>query len=62
MYCLNVAGFDEALRKREHEFRVHADEMSSTVLAHELKVMISLARPINDGRVSFSPRHLSSLS
>ena len=27
------------LRKREHEFRKQADEMSSTVLAHELKVV-----------------------
>ncbi|KAK2180134.1 hypothetical protein NP493_458g04063 [Ridgeia piscesae] len=32
-----TAGFEEALRKREHEFRVRMDEMSSTVLAHELK-------------------------
>lgn len=36
-----MTGFDEALRKREHEFRKQADEMSSTVLAHEMKVQSS---------------------
>jgi hypothetical protein len=31
-------GFEEAMRKREHEFRIQADEMSAKVLEHELKV------------------------
>lgn len=31
-------GFQEAMRRREHEYRIKADEMSATVLAHELKV------------------------
>ena len=53
------AGFDEALRKREHEFRVHADEMNSTVLAHELKVMISLAMLSNDHRGTIARPHLT---
>ncbi|KAI0229606.1 Coiled-coil domain-containing protein 57 [Lamellibrachia satsuma] len=35
-----TAGFEEALRKREHEFRVRMDEMNTTVLAHELKVKL----------------------
>ncbi|XP_078691345.1 coiled-coil domain-containing protein 57-like isoform X2 [Branchiostoma floridae x Branchiostoma belcheri] len=35
-----TTGFDEALRRREHEFRKQADEMSNTVLAHELKVKL----------------------
>lgn len=26
------------MRKREHEFRIHADEMSAKVLEYELKV------------------------
>ncbi len=34
-----TCGFESALKKREHEFRVQADQMSSTVLAHELKVL-----------------------
>ncbi len=33
-------GFEEAMRKREHEYRIQADEMSTKVLAHELKVII----------------------
>ena len=31
-------GYEEAMRKREHEFRVQADEMRGAVLSHELKV------------------------
>ena len=34
-------GYDEAMRKREHEFRVQADEMRGAVLSHELKVHCS---------------------
>ena len=30
-------GYEEAMRKREHEFRVQSDEMRGTVLSHELK-------------------------
>lgn len=33
-----VAGFDDALRKREHEFRKKADDLSNAALASELKV------------------------
>ncbi|XP_077315004.1 coiled-coil domain-containing protein 57 isoform X2 [Lithobates pipiens] len=32
--------FDCEMKKREHEFRVHLDEMSTTVLSHELKVKL----------------------
>ncbi len=35
-------GFEEAMRKREHEYRIQADEMSTKVLAHELKVIIDI--------------------
>ena len=31
-------GYEEAMRKREHEFRVQSDEMRGIVLSHELKV------------------------
>lgn len=30
--------FDAEMKKREHEFRQKADEMSNLVLSHELKV------------------------
>ncbi|XP_060556177.1 coiled-coil domain-containing protein 57-like [Ruditapes philippinarum] len=33
-------GFEEAMRKREHEFRIQADEMSAKVLEHELKAKL----------------------
>lgn len=33
-----VAGFDVALRNREHEFRKKADDLSNAALANELKV------------------------
>lgn len=33
-----MAGFDDALRKREHEFRKKADDLSNSLLASELKV------------------------
>ena len=33
-----VLGFDDALRRREHEFRIQSDEMSAKVLEYELKV------------------------
>ena len=36
----SLLGFEEAMRKREHEFRVKSDEMCATVLAHEMKVNI----------------------
>eukprot|EP00058_Branchiostoma_floridae_P021601 XP_002607091.1 hypothetical protein BRAFLDRAFT_68117 [Branchiostoma floridae] len=39
-----TTGFDEALRRREHEFRKQADEMSNTVLAHELKVSLVIIK------------------
>lgn len=32
------AGFDDAFRRREKEYRTKIDELSSTVLAHEMKV------------------------
>ena len=38
--CL-LPGYEEAMKKREHEFRVQADEMSTTMLAHEIKVISS---------------------
>ena len=31
-------GFEEELRKREHEHRKKIDECNATVLAHEMKV------------------------
>lgn len=33
-----MAGFDDAQRKREHEFRKKADDLSNSLLASELKV------------------------
>ena len=33
-----MAGFDDALHKREHEFRKKADDLSNSFLASELKV------------------------
>ena len=35
-----MAGFDDAQRKREHEFRKKADDMSNSLLASELKVRV----------------------
>ena len=35
-----MAGFDNALRKREHEFRKKADDLSNSLLASELKVCL----------------------
>ncbi|XP_041363903.1 coiled-coil domain-containing protein 57-like [Gigantopelta aegis] len=34
------SGFDEAMRKREHEFRVKLDDMSAKVLEYELKAKL----------------------
>lgn len=36
--CDFCADFEEMLKRREHEFRTHADEMSAKVLEYELKV------------------------
>ena len=33
-----LSGFEDALRRREHEFRIQSDEMSAKVLEYELKV------------------------
>ena len=33
-----MAGFDDSLRKREHEFRKKGDDLSNCLLAGELKV------------------------
>ena len=33
-----MTGFDDSLRKREHEFRKKADDLSNCLLASELKV------------------------
>lgn len=42
-----MADFDSEMRRREHEFNLRADEMSNTVLSHELKVSVSgAARPL----------------
>ena len=35
-----MSGFDDAQRKREHEFRKKADDLSNSLLTHELKVCI----------------------
>ena len=35
-----MAGFDDALRKREHEFRKKADDLSNSLLSSELKVCL----------------------
>lgn len=35
-----MAGFDDAQRKREHEFRRKADDLSNSLLASELKVRV----------------------
>ena len=35
-----MSGFDGALQKREHEFRLKLDEMSNSLLASDLKVQI----------------------
>ena len=35
-----LKGFEEELRKREHEHRKKMDECNATVLAHEMKVWI----------------------
>lgn len=42
-----IAGFEDALRKREHEFRIQHDEMSAKVLEYELKVLISVSKKQN---------------
>ena len=35
-----MAGFDDAQRKREHEFRKKADDLSNSLLASDLKVRV----------------------
>lgn len=35
-----MVGFDDAQRKREHEFRKKADDLSNSLLASELKVCV----------------------
>ncbi|KAJ8246397.1 hypothetical protein GJAV_G00267300 [Gymnothorax javanicus] len=35
-----MAEFDSEMKRREHEFNLRADEMSNTVLSHELKVKL----------------------
>ncbi|XP_064617501.1 coiled-coil domain-containing protein 57-like [Liolophura sinensis] len=35
-----TTGFDEAIRKREHEFRLKIDEMNSQVLAHQFQAKL----------------------
>ena len=35
-----MAGFDDASRRREQEYRNKIEELSSTVLAHEMKVSV----------------------
>ncbi|KAJ8283928.1 hypothetical protein COCON_G00027780 [Conger conger] len=35
-----MGDFDSVMRSREHEFNLRADEMSNTVLSHELKVKL----------------------
>ncbi|XP_038065963.1 coiled-coil domain-containing protein 57-like isoform X2 [Patiria miniata] len=35
-----TVGFDEALRRRENEYRAQLDDMNATVLAHEMKVKL----------------------
>lgn len=46
-----MAGFDDALRKREHEFRKKADDLSNAALASELKVKM-LTKELELVRVS----------
>ncbi|XP_073246831.1 coiled-coil domain-containing protein 57-like [Porites lutea] len=46
-----MAGFDDALRKREHEFRKKADDLSNSLLASELKVKM-LTKELELVRVS----------
>ena len=36
-----MSGFDGALQKKEHEFRLKLDEMSNSLLASDLKVSIN---------------------
>ena len=33
-----LTGYEDVLKKREHEFRMNIDEMNSKVLEYELKV------------------------
>ncbi|KAJ8363680.1 hypothetical protein SKAU_G00125110 [Synaphobranchus kaupii] len=35
-----MAEFDDEMKRREHEFNLRADEMSNTVLSHELRVKL----------------------
>lgn len=37
-YFFILPDFEDALKKREHEFRLQKDEMSAKVLEYELKV------------------------
>lgn len=46
-----MAGFDDALHKREHEFRKKADDLSNSLLASELKVKM-LTKELELVRVS----------
>lgn len=36
--------FDEVMRKREHEWRLQAEEFSSTLLAKDLEVIIIILK------------------
>ena len=37
-----MAGFDDNMRKREHENRVQIDELRNSVKAHEIKVTVGI--------------------
>ena len=41
-------GYEEAMRKREHEFRVQADEMRGSVLSHDLQGTAETATVVSD--------------
>lgn len=46
-----IAAFEDAMRKREHESRKQADEMSVSVLAHDMKVKL-LSKEVELAKVS----------
>ncbi|KAL3877357.1 hypothetical protein ACJMK2_035079 [Sinanodonta woodiana] len=51
-----TSGFEEAMKKREHEFRVKADEMSTKVLEYELKAKL-LGKELNLVKTAHEKNH-----
>lgn len=56
-----IPEFEDALKKREHEFRIQTDEMSAKVLEYDLKVMVKHSGQIKHSSL-FAQTRISTLT